>query len=305
MGFAVEVRKGKLTFFSRFPWRLGIVLFMAYPSLQKNEDNLDEALSFILQDGFFDRVEIHKISNIGWNRNRELLRGVNVARGFQLDVMVGNQNVSAEEEEKRRQAVDYVKSEIDIEVKRGISEFALCSGPATQDSEKSTRQLVVSLGEIANHASKYSATVYLETFDVDKDKRQILGTIDQAASVLREIKRNSPNIFLMWDQSHAPLLGEEPETLVEYSDLIGAIHIGCGFIGANGLRDWHPVYHAPGALNEEKDVARLFEVLLEMGYRGPISAEIKPQEGQTPEEVINSAKGAIYSSYALFLKRAL
>jgi len=301
LGFIVEVRRNNLTISSSFPWKLGIVLFMAYPSLQKSEDDLERALRFLTLDSFFDRFEVGKISENGWKLFEKYAYGRSIARAFQPDVLSG-MNISAADESKRREAVDYVKSEIDRWVRRGVKEFAICSGPREPNLEKCVGNLKKSIGEIAEYAAKYGATIYLETFDVDKDRCLIVGRIDEAANLVREMRESYRNLFLMWDQSHAPLLGESQESLRKHADILGAIHVGCAMQTSEGLRDWHPVYHTIGALNDEIDLSNLLKVLLEMRYSGPVSVEIKPQEGQTPEEIINSAKGAIYTAYSIMLK---
>ncbi len=305
MGFTVEVKKGGLSFYSRFPWQLGIVLFMAYPSLQKSEDELERGLKFLTADSFFDRLEINKFSEEGWKKIRTYAAGLNIARGFQPDILAGSRNLSSPDESVRIETVNYVKSEIETEAKRGVREFALCSGQMPSDLKIGRRQIVKSLKEIAEHASKYNAVVSLETFDVDKDKRQLVGRIGDAAQIIREVRESDGNIYLMWDQSHAPLLGETHEAIRGYSDILGVVHIGCGLQTQEGLKDWHPVYHTKGALNDERDLADLFKVLLDIGYRGPVTAEVRPQEGQTSEEIVNSAKGAIYAAYSLLAKSCI
>ncbi|MGQ9781629.1 MAG: sugar phosphate isomerase/epimerase family protein [Nitrososphaeria archaeon] len=301
MGFAVEIKKGELVFYSRFPWQLGIVLFMAYPSLQKSEDELEKALKFLTFDSFFDRLEINGFSEEGWKKIKAYGPQLKIARGFQPDILSGR-SLCTLDEVKRRETVDYVKREIEVETRRGVREFALCSGQMPSDSKEGRRQLVASLKEIAEFAGRHNALISLETFDVDKDKRQLAGPIDESASIVREVRESFGNVYLMWDQSHAPLLGETHEVIRRHCDILGVVHVGCGLQTQEGLKDWHPVYHTKGALNDERDLADLFKVLLEIGYRGPVTAEVRPQEGQTSEEIVNSAKGAIYTAYSLLMK---
>jgi sugar phosphate isomerase/epimerase len=298
MGFIVEVEKNGMILSSKFPWKIGIVLFMAYPSLQKSEEELERALSFLTIDKFFDRLETSKISEDGWKIFEKYARKRNIARAFQPEILSGK-NISATDETKRMEAVNYIKSEINIWVKRGVCEFALCSGPREQNLEKCRKNLKKSLEEIAEYASQYGAAIFLETFDIDKDKKLVMGPIDEAAGLVRELRESYNNVFLMWDQSHAPLINEKPELLEKHVDILGEIHIGCAIQTKEGLKDWHPVYHTPGAINDEYDLSRLLRKLYEIKYCGPISVEIKPQEGQTSEEVINSAKGAVYAAYSL------
>jgi len=304
MVFTVQFKKGGLCLSSTFPWRLGIVFFMAYPSVQKSEDDLERAIKFLTVDDFFDRLEVHKISDEGWSKIKRYAKDIEFARGFQLEI-IGGKNISSLDEGKRKEAVDYIKEQMDISLKRGIREFAVCSGGIEASREEGKRQLSKSLKELAEHALKNKAILSLETFDVDKDRRQVAGPLHETAELIKEVRRQYPNLFLIWDQSHAPLLNEKPEMLKDYAELLGVIHIGCSLQAKEGLLDRHPVYHTPGALNDEKDLAQLFKVLLEIGYCGPVTVEIRPQDGQTPEEVVNSAKGAIYAAYSLTVKNLL
>ena len=305
MGFSVEVKKNGVIFSSKFPWKLGVVFFMAYPSLQKNEDELEKGLKFITLDNFFDRLEVNRISEDGWEKIKKYAQGMNIARGFQPDLLPGTRSICTLDEEKRRETLNYLKKEIDLGVKHGVREFAICSGQMPEDVVKGKMQLVASLRELGEYAAKYKASFSLETFDIDKDKKQLAGPIDEAVQLLKEVRRRCDNVFLMWDQSHAPLLGETCGVIKKYSDLLGVVHLGCGLQTPDGLKDWHPVYHTKGAINDEGDLAQLFKTLLEIGYQGPVTVEVKPQEGQTSEEIVNSAKGAIFAAYSLVAKGLL
>lgn len=304
MVFTVQVKKDGLCLSSDFPWKLGIVLFMAYPSLQKSEEELEKAVKFLTLDNFFDRLEVQRISDEGWNKIKKYVENVETARAFQPDILAGK-NLSAIDESKRQEAVQYVKSEMDVWLKRGVNQFAVCSGHITTTMEEGKKQFIKSIKELAEYALKNFAVISLETFDIDKDKKQVIGPVHDAAKLVKEIQKEYPNVFLMWDQSHAPLLNEKPDVLKEYADILGVVHVGCVLKAKEGLLDWHPVYHTPGAINDENDLVQLFNILLEIGYCGPVTVEIKPQEGQTSEEVVNSAKGAIYTAYSLTIKKLL
>lgn len=305
MVFSVELKKDGVAFSSKFPWRLGVVFFMAYPSLQKSEDELEKGLKFITQDNFFDRLEVCKIGEEGWRKVNKYASGMNIARGFQPDILPGTRSICAVDEGKRRETINYLKNEIAIEVKHGVREFAICSGQMPPDAVKGKEQLISSLKELGEYAAKYNASLCLETFDIDKDKKQLIGPIVEAVQLIKQVRKSCDNVFLMWDQSHAPLLGETYEAVKKYSDILGVVHIGCGLQTPQGLLDWHPVYHTKGAINDENDLALLFKALMEIGYRGPVTVEARPQEGQTSEEIVNSAKGAIYAAYSIVAKGLL
>jgi hypothetical protein len=62
--------------------------------------------------------------------------------------------------------------------------------------------------------------------------------------------------------------------------------------------DWHPGFYRPGAVNGVEEVRELLRVLLELGYRGAIGFEVKPEEGQHWLEPVMSAKGVLYTAFS-------
>ena len=81
-----------------------------------------------------------------------------------------------------------------------------------------------------------------------------------------------------------------------------SIHIGCSKKVGEKLYDWHPGFYRPGAINDERDVARLLRVLLDIGYTGAVSFEVKPEEGQLPMEVVYTAKSVLERAFQIVLE---
>ncbi|RLG85090.1 MAG: hypothetical protein DRO18_06320, partial [Thermoprotei archaeon] len=158
------------------------------------------------------------------------------------------------------------------------------------------------LSSLAERASKYDLPVYVETFDYQWDKKRLLGPIDFSAKVIEKVRESFKNVYLMRDLSHGPLLNEKPEDLKSYADLIGHIHIGCAKKVNDKLYDWHPGFYRPGAINNEYDVAKLLSVLHDIKYRGAVSFEVKPEEGQNPLEVVSAAKAVLLRAFQIFLE---
>jgi hydroxypyruvate isomerase len=50
-------------------------------------------------------------------------------------------------------------------------------------------------------------------------------------------------------------------------------------------------------VNSEPDLARLLQVLLEIGYEGMVGFEVKPEPDQTSEEIVATAKGVLIGAY--------
>ncbi|MEM2739781.1 MAG: TIM barrel protein [Candidatus Bathyarchaeia archaeon] len=292
---------------SRFPWRIGIVGFMVYPELQRTNIGVAEKLKPILEDRFFDLVELYDVSDDDWRILEGYRCRIDFAIGVQPDILAKGLNPSSIDESERVRAVEALKGRVRAAGERGVKYLALCSGPYPSEGliEESRKALADTLTELASYASKYGTTILLESFDTRWDRRRLIGSLTDTVDVLRRVRVRCSNIALLWDLSHGPLLDEKPEMLRDYSDLIGHIHIGCAKSVDGRLLDTHPGFYRPGAINDEKDVARLLEVLYDIGYSGAISFEVRPEEGQDPREVVATAKSVLVRAYQIFMEKKL
>ncbi len=293
----------------KFPWRIGIVTFMAFPELLRSDEGLADKVKVLVEDPFFDLLEVGPVSDHEWIKLMNLIkacgRSVDVAVGLQPEVLVRKFNPNALSEEERRKAEEVLVRDVEVAGKRGVKAVALCSGPNVEggDRVKAREALIKTLSAMASKASEYGIKVFVETFDYAWDKKRLLGPIDFSAKVIDELRSiGHGNVYLMWDLSHGPLLNERPEDLKPYSNLIGHIHIGCAKKVEDKLLDWHPGFYRPGALNSERDVADLIRVLHEIRYSGAVSFEVKPEDGQNPLEVIATAKSVLVRAYQIFLE---
>lgn len=306
MVFSIVTRIRGLDIVSIFPWKVGIVLFMAFPETIKNE-RVKEAISTIINDEFFDEIEVQIYPEDTWKEIEPMLRDSRLIVGgaLQLDILTKKINIHSEDERERESAINLLKSKIEIAAKWGIKSLGLCSGPDPGPNKRKGQLeiLVESLKELCEYAKDYGITLLLETFDREYDKRLLIGPISEAAEVIREVRKEYDNIGLMWDLSHAPMLDERPEDLKPYKDLVKHIHVGCAKRIENTLKDTHPTFYTPGAVNSEREVADLFVVLHEINYQGIVTLEIRPEPQQTSLEAINAAKGALIHAYTIALKR--
>jgi len=278
---------------------------MLFPELLKSDAGAGDKIRSIAGDPFFDLFEVAPMGDAEWAKLKDIAREKEFALALQPEILVRGRNPSSVNEDERREVVKAFVEEIRRAGERGMKAVALCSGPNVEgaDREKAIEAMVKTLRELAEEASRYGMAVYLETFDYQWDKRRLVGPIDLAAKIVEKARETHRNVYLMWDLSHGPLLNEDPEVLKSYPDLIGHIHIGCAKKVDDKLYDWHPGFYRPGALNTEHDVAKLLEVLRDIGYRGAISFEIKPEGDQSPYEVLNAAKGVLLRAFQLVLER--
>lgn len=309
--FYATLEKNGVEITSKFPYKIGIVVFMVFPELLKSDEGAAEKTKILVDDRFFDLLELSWIGDKEWEKLREYVektgRKIDFSMGLQPEVLVRKYNPSALNEEERKKAEEILVKGVEVAGKRGMKAVALCSGPNVEgpDREKARQAFIKTVSAMAEKALEYNLPILVETFDYQWDKRRLVGPIDYSAKVIEDIRENYKNVYLMWDLSHGPLLGEKPEDLKPYADLLGHIHIGCAKKADGKLYDWHPGFYRPGAINTEKDVAKLLGVLHEIKYRGAVSFEVKPEEGQHPLEVVNSAKGVLIRAYEIFLESRL
>ena len=299
--FSVWVRKAGKEILRPFPWKVGIVGFMAFPETIKYK-NIVNAFKILAYDPFFDLIEFHEIPDEDWEKIRPIIEktGIKLSLGLQLDVLMNKYNPNDLDEDKRKSAVELFKKRIEKADERDINTVAICSGPypGPDKVEESKSALEKTLRELLDFADKFNMDIVLETFDRTFDKKLLLGPLNETAELVRKLRENYDNIGILWDLSHAPMLGEKPENLYDAKDLLMHIHIGCTKATEEGYKDWHPGFYRPGAINNINDVKDLLKVLSEINYEGAVSFEVKPEENQLPLEVINSAKGVLYTAYA-------
>ncbi|MEM1560728.1 MAG: TIM barrel protein [Ignisphaera sp.] len=309
MLYGYTVRRGH-EIVARFPWDIGIVAFMIFPDLTQLTKDFSERLKPLIVDPFFDLIEMTPIvDDVEWNKVAKLNEDYEKRFALALQPLIINRglNVNALDEVERRKAVEFILNEVRRAGLRGMKAVGLCSGPNVEgpNREVAMEALVKSLTEIGSEASKYGMKVFLETFDIMWDRKRLVGPLSETVKVVEKVREAVRDVYIMWDLSHAPLLNEEPEVLKSYPEFVGHIHIGCGKKVGDKLLDTHPGFYRPGALNTEVDVVRLLRVLHDIGYKGAISFEIKPEQDQNPFEALNAGKGVLLRAFQLYLDSIL
>ena len=307
--FSVRVRRRGLEASYEFPWPVSIVAFMANPRFLKGEE-VEETVRTIASDLFFDMIEVNPLKPEDWNAVERIAEdaGIAVAVGAQPLVLIEGRNPSSLDEGIRREAVRALMEVVDDAAAHGVASVALCSGPdpGVDRREDARRALLKSLEELADYAEERGVMIVLETFDRDWDKRQLIGPLDEAVEIAKALRREFDNFGLLWDLSHAPMLGERPDDLRRAAPYLAHIHVGCTKRMPSGeLRDWHPGFYRPGALNGVEEVMELIRVLNEVGYEYAVGFEVKPEEGQEWLEVVNAAKGVLYTAFARYVYELL
>ena len=306
--FYTFAKKDGIEILARYPYKIGIVTFMAFPELLKSDEGAADKIRVLVQDPFFELLEISHMRDSEWDRLKDYVkksgREIDFALGLQPEILSGRSNPSSLNEDERKRAEENLVRLTRYGCSRGMKAVALCSGPVVPESDrpKAEEAFKKTVGGIAEEAGKCGIPVFVELFDSVWDKKRLLGPISYSHKIIEDIRSSYPNVSILWDLSHAPMLNEKPEDIKPYADLIGHIHIGCTKKLNSDLKDWHPGFHRPGAVNDEKDVAELLRVLHDIGYRGATSFEVKPEEGQLPMEVVYTAESVLVRAYQIFLE---
>lgn len=304
--FCVKVGvRGNLGYFE-FPYKVGIVGFMAYPSTNYSTTEVFKELS---RDPFFELIEYSFLEEEEWKKVKEVVNNSKkeISLALQPFTLSKEGDISSLDEEVRAKAVEEIKRRIKISAERGIRTVGLTSGkdPGEGKREEATKQLLKSLNEICEYAKMYKMFVLLEIFDRSYDKKLLMGPIEEAEGVVKEVRKKHENIGILWDLSHAPMLNESPSVLLKYREVISHIHIGCTKRVGGDMKDWHPSFYREGAINDTESVVELLEVLNNINYRGALSFEVKPEEGQHPQEAINVSKGVLVTAFLKYLEKNL
>jgi sugar phosphate isomerase/epimerase len=283
---------------------------MAFPDMEKGDDEYLDAVKIIGEDPFFDGIEIPRPPDRIWDKIEDVLEDQDKVAilGAQTEVTKHGLNPSALEEEERRKAVEGLGNIIEDAGAHGVWLIALCSGPdpGANKRKDATGKLIESLNELCQKAEDCGANLLLETFDRTMDKKLLIGPMDEAVKVISEVRKQHDDLGLMWDLSHGPLLNEKPDVLRKTGELIEHIHIGCAKKADNGgLLDHHPGFYSRNSVNTEEDVADLLEELDNIDYFGFVGFEVKPQEFQTSKEVISTAKSVLVEAFERTVPRIL
>ncbi|WXG47082.1 MAG: TIM barrel protein [Candidatus Atabeyarchaeum deiterrae] len=308
MGFVADLLLKDLDIHVTFPWGISIVSNMAYPDMTQSDDNFIEGVRAIVDDPFFDGVEMPYPPEKLWGGLEKLVEDRFVIVGAQSDVIKHGFNPSSSNEDERKKAVTHFGEIIETAGDHDVPLIALCSGPdpgAGKRDEAATK-LVGSLRELCAKAEDYDVNLLLETFDRSYDRKLLIGPMEEAVKVVSEVRKDYFNIGLLWDLSHSPIIGEKPDVLRQAAEYLDHIHIGCAKKGdKGGLLDEHPGFYSKNSINTTKDVSELLEILMDVSYCGMVGFEVKPQEYQSSKEVVSTAKGVLIEAFQKAIPRIL
>jgi len=291
--------------------KVGIIHFMIFPSTMKGEGPIVETISKIANDDFFTAIEISWIKD---DKVREEAKnvlevsGLTVGYGAQPVLLSQKLSLNHLDETERQKAIAQIKACIDEANYMGIERVAVLAGPdpGDADRDRAFKLLVDSLDQLCTYAEDKGMGMTLETFDREIDKRSLIGPSDYAVRLAEAVKEKHNNFGLLYDLSHAPLLGEKPSyALPLLKDHLVHIHIGnCAMRDKEhpAYGDMHPHFGIKGGENGVDELAEFLRVLFEIGYfdkdeKPIVSFEVMPLPNETSELVIANSKRTLREAW--------
>ncbi|MBO3724073.1 TIM barrel protein [Actinomyces bowdenii] len=296
--------------------KVGIVHFMAYPFALSGEGRIAESVAEIVEDEFFDEIEITRVND---QAERDAVKtllassGMTVGFGAQPYILKGKLDLNSTDEQERGKAVETLKSAIDQAYEVGAGKLGFLSGPKppAQDRDRALELLADSIIELGRYAkSKGDLVLSLETFDDSTDKKALIGTNRLACELAYEVRKAIPDFGLMVDLSHLPMQGETiRQALSATEEFINHAHIGNCVIRDTqdpAYGDLHPHFGHPKGENNVPQVRDFLRGLLDIGYlredapeRSVVAFEVQPLGDQRAAVIIAEAKRVLREAWRI------
>jgi sugar phosphate isomerase/epimerase len=288
---------------------------MIFPECMRGEGPIIETVSKILTDEFFGAIEV------SWIKDPEVRKTLSrLLSESHIDVIFcggppilsQKLDLNSLDDAARKRAVNGAKQLIDEAYELGAKICALLSGPmpSVDKREQATKLLVESLKELCDYAkSKGDLMVTLENFDVEYEKRCLIGPTASAAALAETVRKDCSNFGLTVDLSHLPLLHEKPEAVIVAGPYLEHVHIGNCIKNDKAhpmYGDQHPRFGIPGGENDVPELAAFLRALSRMGYftkktatsKPVVSFEVKPAPGESSETIIAGSKRVLIDAWA-------
>lgn len=290
------------------PWQphlqLGVVHGMAFPECLAGTGPQLETLAEICHDPFFEAVDVGPIEDPAVrSRCAALLRDsrMTVTLSCQPLLLRNQLDLNAEDEGRRLLAVEAVLDVLGQAEEFGAGRVAVLSGKNVPAEQQGTalERLIDSLRRICRAArDRAGASVLLEIFDYDMDKKALVGTCATAARVARAVKRDYPDFGLLHDLSHIYLCHEEPaKHFPLIKEHLAAVHMGSSVSEPSHplFGDTHPLFGMPGGDSDVPQLQGFLKTLFDIGFlrpgRRPVCGfEIKPPAGISSRTAIANMK---------------
>jgi sugar phosphate isomerase/epimerase len=292
--------------------KVGLIHFMAYPSCMRGEGPIEETLTKIAVDDYFDAIEITTIKDKEVRERAKKILDTSyltVGYGGQPRLLTSGLNINDLNEEGRLKALANLKEGIDEAYEMNAAGFGFLSGKYTEDkTEEAYEALIKSTKELCEYAkSKGSMNILLEVFDYDVDKKSLIGPAPLAKRFAEEIRKEYDNFGLMVDLSHIPQIHETiEESILPVKDYILHAHMGNCVVKDPSMPaygDQHPRFGFPNGEVDVDEMVEYLRLLKNIGFlneekRPIVSFEVKPFGDENPDIVVANAKRVLNLAWA-------
>ncbi|MBM7716578.1 TIM barrel protein [Siminovitchia sp. FSL H7-0308] len=219
---------------------IGIVLPKLYPFSQEEPEKFISNLLSILEDPFFTAVEVSYIADekarqavkkyTEYSGVEVIFNGGDAFRALQIDL-------SSLDSKQREASVEKCKMLIEHCYEMNAKVMHIVTGKYEGEAyrKQNIEAFIQSAMEICHEARKkaahYELCISLEIGDRHVDRQYLLGPTHEAVSVAQKIRSEYQNFGLLLDQSHLPIMQENPvKSLWLAKDYLTHIHLGNSYI---------------------------------------------------------------------------
>jgi len=284
--------------------KLGVVHPMLFPQVQSGEGPICETAHIIVEDPFFECIEVSWVKNGDTRKSLARLLDMGHMEVVYTQGAVAyakKLNLHSLDSKKRKESVKETKKLIDEARFFNACIFQLITGsdPGVTKREEAKKYLVDSLRELCEYAADLMVSV--ENLDREVHKKFLIGPTAEAIEVIREVKKDFHNIGLTMDLAHLPLLRETfQEAITTAKEHLVHVHLGnCILKDSTNPRhgDKHPPLGIKGGEIGIPQLAQFLRILMEVGFLSPhrkkrpvVSFEILPTPDEEPEIILAASK---------------
>jgi sugar phosphate isomerase/epimerase len=294
-------------------FKVGLIAFMAYPSLGKGEDpNVAEYIKKIACDDYFDAIEINWIKDKAKRADVKKILDtshLSVCFGAQPSLLTTGLNANHLDEAERLKAETILLERIDEAEEMGAKGIAFLSGKWKQETKnESYSQLLKTTRKLCDYAKTKGMNVELEVFDYDIAKASLIGPAPYAAQFAADMRSTHNNFGLLIDLSHIPMTYETSEFVVRtLRPYLTHFHIGntvCADPAKEGYGDEHQRFGFPNSANDTEQLVDYLRALKNEGFFNAsnpyvLSFEVKPWKDEDSDIVVANAKRVLNRAWAI------
>ena len=304
-------------------FQLGVVVSAFYPAVRERKGPVVDVVRKLAADPFFQAMEFSGVEDPA--ARKELTRVVRASGKSRVFAggsycRLGKYNLHDLDETKRQTALQNVEKIIDEAIDYGCAVLYVMGfeGPAAPERPGALEKFAASLAALSDYARRKNPssplTISVENFYLLGEVPFLIGPTRELGQLLRDLRRDHPNVGLTFDTSHILQLNEDlPSTYLAVQDVIAHIHLSNCLIKDKSspfFGDKHPPYGMAGSEIGIPELAAFLKVVKGAGAfsrayptgKPVLSLEVICPAGQTPEAILEGAKEAFQKAWDKFVK---